>query len=180
MINLSVNKPYPLPLPPNLTDGGEGATVQFLTKSANTLQIILNNMSKDEIKDIKKGEIRAGFLYEKGNILWLFQIFKHNKKQEIAFQFDCQFNINLLDKDQRALHDITNEHQRLSIDVHVIDNNIVKALRVVTMSNSLTIEFLSVVQEQLTTIVNSSVIEKWMNTSIGDLIKNAKMQKLGT
>jgi hypothetical protein len=46
----------------------------------------------------------------------------------------------------------------------------VKVLKLVTMPNSLTLEFLSVVQEQLTTVADNFVMEKWMNPPIGELI----------
>jgi rRNA pseudouridine-1189 N-methylase Emg1 (Nep1/Mra1 family) len=79
-----------------------------------------------------------------------------------------------------ALHDITNKHQRLAIEVHAVDNNIVKVLKLVTMPNSLTLEFLSVVQEQLTTVADNFVMEKWMNPPIGELILKIEIKKMGT
>lgn len=142
MIELRRGEPYPLPL-----EQGEGAAAQFLTKTGNILQIVLPGMDAKEQTALRSGMIKAGFLYEGGAMLFLFQFYGAGKP---LLTFDAPFDIRLYQENRRNLHNIDNAHQRLAIEIHAIDEKkILRALRLVTMPPDMTIKFLSAVQEQL-------------------------------
>jgi len=172
-ILLSVGKTYPLPHHNN-----EGACANFLLKEGNVLQIILPGMDDNELYALKKGKIKAGLLYEAGSILWLFQFF--DKKGEKLMTFDSPFNARSISKDKLALHDINNSEQRLTIEIHVIDEfNVLRVIRGVTMSNKLTVNFLSYAQEQLSIPENPSILDNWMNYPPDTLTGLCDMELLG-
>jgi len=169
---LSIGSQYPFPL------GAEGAKANFLTISGNTLQIVIPNISKEDLFALKKGKIKAGFLYQNGDLLWLFTFF--DKKGKV-FTLDSPFDARLIPKELLALHDITSSNQRLVIDIHVIDETkTVRVLRSVTMPSSLTLSFMSTVQEQLSETNKSDLsLKKWLKVSPAELTKNAEMYELG-
>ena len=171
MIELIVGKPYPLPTPSQ-----EGASANFLVSSGNTLQINIPDLSKEELFALKKGTIKAGFLYDKGDMLWLFQFFD---KKGPVFTLDSPFDVRLIPSDLLALHDITNDQQRLVIDIHVVDSGILRALRGVTMPNELTINFLAAVQDQISTSQKNSSMANWLQQSPDQLCRSTKMFALG-
>ena len=168
---LSIGSQYPFPL------RGEGATANFLTQSGNTLQICIPNLTKEELFSLKKGKIKAGFLYKNGNMLWLFTFY--DKKGQVL-TLDSPFNIRLIPKDLLALHDITNNKQRLVVDIHVIDeSNTLRALRSATMPPSLTVDFMGAVQEQMGALNSSIALEIWLQTAPSQLASNVDMRELG-
>lgn len=173
-IKLSVGQPYPL----KLTQHQDGAATQFLLKGGNVLQILITNPNSDEIWSLKKGTIKAGFLYKNGSLLWLFQF--SDKKGRPILDFDCPFDVRIIPRDDLALHSIENENQRLAIEIHAVDERrIVRALRLVTLSPKMTIDFLSAVQEQMAS-AHPSPENKWENYSIDELKRTCEnMEKLG-
>jgi len=176
MINIAVGKPYPLPINASTDEGG--AAVQFLTKSGNTLQIVLPGMNKSEEQALKKGKMKAGFLYKNGDMLWLFRLY--DRKNKPLLTLDAPFDIRILPLEQQALHSITNDQQRLVIDVHGIDENrIVRTLRAITLPNELTILFLSSVQKQLTSNKHNVAMPFWIKQHPESLTKKTKMFTLG-
>ena len=174
LVQLAVGKPYPL----KLTPYHDGAATQFLLKGGNVLQILLTNPSSDEIWSLKKGTIKAGFLYKNGGLLWLFQF--ADKKGKPILEFDCPFDVRIIPRDDLSLHSIENEKQRLAIEIHAVDErSIVRALRLVTLSPKMTIDFLSAVQEQMSS-AHPSPENKWENYSIDELKRTCEnMEKLG-
>ena len=101
LITLARGEPYPLPL-----EQGQGAAAQFLTKTGNILQIVLPDMDSKEQNALRSGMIKSGFLYEGGSMLLLFQFYGSDGKPLITF--DAPFDIRLLSKDKRNLHNIEN------------------------------------------------------------------------
>jgi hypothetical protein len=173
MIELRRGEPYPLPL-----EQGEGAAAQFLTKTGNVLQIVLPDMDAKEQTALRSGMIKAGFLYEGGALLLLFQFYGGDGKPLITFE--APFDMRILPATRRNLHNIKNPEQRLAIDIHAIDEkNILRALRVVTMPPDMTIKFLSAVQDQLAAIDKPGVMAKWMQQEPQDLLKQAESWILG-
>ncbi|CAB4202771.1 hypothetical protein UFOVP1367_37 [uncultured Caudovirales phage] len=172
---LTVGNPYPLKIVRN--SNGEGASTQFLLKSGNLLQIVISSLDSVELWSLKKGTIKAGFLYEQGEMLWLFKFFDKNGNP--TFTLDAPFNAKLISGDMIDLHNITNENQRLVIDIHVIDNGILKALRSVTMPPGLTIGFLSSVQDQISAVKTKSLNTKWLALSPDELFNSCKTYSLG-
>lgn len=167
---LAVGKPYTTIPMPQIQDG---AAAQFLTESGNILQIRLSQITEHETWAMKKGKIKAGFLYDSGCLLWIFQ-FQGKGKHPITF--DCPFDVKIIPGDVLALHSIDNQNQRLAIEIHVVDeNDIVRALRLVTLSNEMTVSFLSAVQDQLTRIsADNSVMDKWMELPPEELLRYCK------
>lgn len=171
MIELSINQPYPLPTP-----SCEGASANFLNKNGNVLQINISNLTDGELLALKKGKIKAGFIYERGDLLWLFQF---SDKRGPVFTLDAPFDARRIPHDLVALHDITNERQRLAIDIHVIDRGTLRALRVVTMPPKLTVQFLSAAQEQLSTLQSGTALSFWMSKPADTLARETALYELG-
>jgi hypothetical protein len=171
---LERGKPYPMPI-----SHGEGAVAQFLTKTGNILQIVLPGMDAKEQKSLKSGLIKAGFLYDGGAMLWLFQCYGAGAGKPLL-TFDAPFDIRLLPPAERNLHNIENPQQRLAIEIHAVDKKkILRALRVVTMPPAMTLKFLSAVQDQLAAIDKPGVMERWMQQQPHDLINQAEKWILG-
>ena len=117
-------------------------------------------------------------MYKTGSLLWLFQF--SDKKGRPILDFDCTFDVRIIPRDDLALHSIENEKQRLAIEIHAVDERrIVRALRLVTLSPKMTIDFLSAAQEQMAS-AHPSPENKWANYSIDELKTVCNnMEKLG-
>jgi hypothetical protein len=173
-VALTRGEPYPLPL-----EQGQGAAAQFLMQSGNILQIVLPGMDSKEQNGLRSGMIKAGFLYEGGAMLLLFQFYGAGAGKPLI-TFDAPFDIRLLSKDKRNLHNIENPEQRLAIEIHAVDEKkILRALRVVTMPPAMTLKFLSAVQDQIAAIDKPGVMAKWMQQQPHDLIKQVENWVLG-
>jgi hypothetical protein len=173
LITLTRGEPYPLPL-----EQGQGAAAQFLMQSGNILQIVLPGMDSKEQNALRSGMIKAGFLYEGGSMLFLFQFYGSDGKPLITF--DAPFDIRLLSSDRRKLHNIENAEQRLAIEIHAIDEKkILRALRLVTMPPAMTLKFLSAVQDQLAAINKPGVMAGWLQQPPEDLLNQTENWVLG-
>lgn len=173
MIELSRGQAYPLPLAQS-----EGAAAQFLTQTGNILQIALPGMTAKEEKAIRNGMIKAGFLYEGGALLLLFQFYDDKGP---LLTFDAPFDIRLYPPEERNLHDIDNVDQRLAIEIHAVDDkNIVRALRLVTMPPTMTLKFLSAVQDQLCEAGTAiGKMNEWLQHEPSELIETTETWILG-
>lgn len=173
MIKLSRGEPYPMPL-----QQSEGAAAQFLLQSGNILQIALSGMNAKEEKALRNGMIKAGFLYEAGAMLLLFQFYGDNGKPLLTF--DAPFDIRLLPSKERNLHNIDNAEQRLTIEIHGVDDKrILRALRLVTMPTEMTLAFLGAVQDQLAAVNKPGVMAGWLQLQPVDLIQQTQTWILG-
>lgn len=95
--------------------------------------------------------VEIGVSDQGGAMLLLFQFYGNDGKPLITF--DAPYDVRLLPTDNRSLHNIDNAEQRLAIEIHAVDEKkILRALRVVTMPPSMTMAFLSAVQDQLAAI----------------------------
>lgn len=166
---LRIGEKYPFPAPSN-----DGATANFLTKSGNILQLRITGMDAKEKKSVKSGMIKSGFLYKNSAILLLFQFY--DEKGKPLLSFDAPFDVRSIPSDLLALHSISNENERLAIEIHVIDeNSIIQVLRLVTMPNAMTLDFLSAVQEQFSSKKTSETqFADWLNYRVDDLIKSCE------
>jgi hypothetical protein len=174
LITLTRGEPYPLPL-----EQGQGAAAQFLMQSGNILQIVLPGMDSKEQNALRSGMIKAGFLYDSGSMLLLFQFYGAGAGKPLL-TFDAPFDIRILPVSRRNLPNIENPEQRLAIDIHAVDEkNILRALRVVTMPPDMTVKFLSAVQEQIAAIDKPGVMAKWMQQEPQDLLKQVQNWILG-
>lgn len=173
MITLSRGERYPMPILQS-----EGAAVQFLLKTGNMLQIVIPDMDAKEEAALRSGMIKAGMLYEGGAMLLLFQFYGNDGKPLLTF--DAPFDIRLLPPNQRELHNIDNDRQRLAIEIHGVDDKLIlRALRVVTMPPDMTIKFLSAVQDQLAAINKPGVMARWMQSQPHELMRTTETWILG-
>ena len=171
LINLTRGEPYPLPL-----EQGQNAVAQFLTKTGNILQIVMPGMSGKEQTALRSGMIKAGFLYEGGALLLLFQFYGSNGR----ITFDAPFDIRRLSMDRRNLPNLKNPNQRLAIEIRCIDEKkILRALRLVTMPPAMTLKFLSAVQDQLAAINKPGVMAGWLQQQPEDLLNQTENWVLG-
>lgn len=173
MILLERGKPYPLQHPKQ-----DAAVADFLRRSGNRLLIVLSGMNAREENAFRHGMITAGFLYQDGALLWLFRFY--DNKGIILFTFDAPFDARVIPDDDRQLHDIDNAEQRLVIDIHAVDDKgILRAIRAVTLPPTLTLSFLSAVQDQLATSAGERQMALWMSKQPEQLSVTVKLETLG-
>lgn len=173
MTILERGKPYPLPL-----NQKEGATAQFLMKSGSILQIVLPGMDAKEQTALRSGMIKAGFLYDSGSMLFLFQFYGDKGKPLIIF--DAPFDARLIPAKDRELHNIDNAEQRLAVEIHAVDEKkILRALRLVTLPSAMALKFFSAVQEQLAATDKPGVMANWMQRQPYELIETTETWILG-
>lgn len=164
---------YPLSTPAN---SNEGATADFLRASGNRLVVILPGMTSKEQRALRGGTIKAGFLYDSGALLWLFQLYGDKGP---LLTLDAPFDVRLIPADDRRLYDIENDQHRLLIDLHAIDEHkIIKVLRGLTMPPKMTVEFLSAVMDQSLMPVSGSR-NPFGNTPISQLMASVETYWLG-
>ncbi|MDD2885293.1 MAG: hypothetical protein PHT48_09645 [Dechloromonas sp.] len=176
MIKLSVGQPYPLKV-----IATEGAAAEFLTDSGNLLQVVMPDIVPVELFALKKGKIKAGFMYQNGAMLWIFEFCD---KTGPVLTFDAPFDARLIPRDRLQLHNIDNAEQRLAIEIHAIDTGqqppIVKALRLVTLSPAMTRSFLLAVQEQMAeTQTGEEIKRRWYASAPHQLAKLIKLETFG-
>ena len=167
---ISTGSKYPFPIKK------KGASANFLLKNGNILQVSMPNLTQIELECFKKGEINAGFLYQKGEILWLFQF---SMKNTPVVTIESDFDARIIPTDLISLHSIKNSAQRLVVDIHVIDeSNILKVVRAVTMSPDLTLNFLEKVQQQLANVKNQEVQREWLESTVEKLSDKCTFERL--
>lgn len=174
LILLSVNDKYPT----EFTPYSSGATAEFLRSFGNKLVFLLPNISHEEIYAFRVGEIRAGILVKNGAILFVWQVWHQGKT---IITFDSVFDSKLIP--DINLYDIPTENHRLAIEVHVIDsaNNVLRLIRLVSMPNEMTVEFLAAVQDQITGLQDGAPQnELWRTKQPYELAHTTKMWQLGT
>lgn len=173
MITLSVGHIYPFTI-----SSTPGAAAQFLRESGNILQIMLPDINAGELYALKKGHVKAGFLYENGDLLWLFTFCD---KSGPALTLDAPFDIRLYPRESMMLYDIDSPEQRLTIEIHVVDEKrIIRVLRLITMPHDLTLSFLGAVQDQLASVVSGVSMARWLQSEPKKLTKITQMYGLGT
>ncbi|QDE31991.1 hypothetical protein [Shewanella polaris] len=169
---LVVGEKYHLQLPVQ-----DGACAEFL-RASNRLIIMMKGIDKLEALALRRCNISCGILAKNGAILLLWQF--HDNKGRPVLTLDSPFDARIIKDIQ--LHNIENNKQRLLINVHIVDSTTkeIKVLRAVTMSPELTIEFLSKVQEQISSIHNGEAqMQVWMSQQPCDLIRKIKMHQMG-
>lgn len=173
MTVFSRGQPYPLQYPKQ-----DAAVADFLRSGGSRLLIVLSGMTSAEEQSFRGGMITAGFLYQDGALLWLFRFY--GKDGRPLFTFDAPFDARAIPADDRKLHSIDNADQRLLIDIHAVDDKgILRAIRAVTLSPTLTLSFLSAVQEQLATTAGERQMSAWMQQQPDQLANTIKLETLG-
>jgi hypothetical protein len=170
---VAVNQLYPFQLPL-----AEGAIADFLREGSNRLLIAINDISKDEEKALRKGELRCGILVKNGAILLLWQF--RDKSGKPVFTLDSPYDARSINDIQ--LYDIQNSETRINIDVHIVDlsSKLVRGLRSITMPPSLTLEFLSAVQDQIASLeAGNAQLDRWMCMEPHALTKQTHMWLMG-
>ncbi|MDP9590499.1 UNVERIFIED_ORG: hypothetical protein J2W19_003058 [Shinella zoogloeoides] len=139
MVKLERGGQYPMRLG-NL----EGAKADFLTTGGNLLLIGMPGIQRSEAQAIRNGWMKAGFIKDGPLILWVFEF-------PGDLIFDCPFDTRIIPKGRLSLPDITNNQQRLLVDIHLVDSatNVLKCIRGITLPSKLSLDFLSAAQDQL-------------------------------
>ncbi len=173
MITLAVGEQYPN----KMAASQEGARADFLNENSNILLISMPNIDKKELKALKKGQLECGLLVDDGGIMLVWRFSLNNKP---VVTLDSFFNAKLIK--EISLYDITNSEERLEIEVHVVDTetNIIKAIKLMTMPNDLTLAFMSAVQNQIAFSgdVNKQ-LNKWLSESIESLFSQSTKYRMG-
>ncbi len=136
----------------------------------------MDNQTKPEKKALKTGNIKAGFKYDSGALLWIFQFYDAGR---CVFSLDCPFDARIILRDQIQLHDITNQNQQLLIEIYAIDNGITTAIRGITMPPAQTLLFLAAVQDQLGTSEGPKIINWWLQMQPETLARTVDFYKWG-
>lgn len=173
-VSLVLGERYPFKLP-----GTEGAIADFLRPSVNRLVVAMPDITEQEVRAMRQGEIRGGFLFKNSAILFLWQFVDPDTNAPVL-TLDSPFDARFI-KDIR-LDDITGAEDRLLVEGHIVDTatNIIKGLRAVTMPPDMTVAFLSAVQEQLSSQQSGTEqMQAWMAYQPVDLIKQTKMWVMG-
>lgn len=160
---------YPLPI-----RAREGAAANFLTDSGNLLQIAVPHLMRSEARSIRNDPMKAGIIVDGPLILWVFQFG--------TIIFDCPFDARIIPTHERWLPNIENDRQRLGIDVHLVDTAtmVVRGIRYVTLSPSLTRRFLLAVQDQLADQRSvEPCLTRWKTTPITRLPALAQAERCG-
>lgn len=171
MTIFAVESKYPFPV------FQEGAQANFLCTAGNILLLSLSDISNQERLAFKKNPIKCGMIVDQPLILFLFDF-------GTGGQYDAAFDATLYKHEDLQLYDITNKEQRLLIEIHAVDfrTQILKVIRAVTMPPSLTLNFLSAVQDQLSHFdkfaYEKKLLEIYRHRTY-DLIKKTKMYNLG-
>jgi len=156
----------------------DSATTEFLNGSENILLIQMSNPRDFEIQTMKSGDIRLGFLYKDGAMLFVAKLYGEDAKNTV---FDAPFDARTIKNLDMDNYRLDTKESRLLINVHVIDHNSnVIALRAVTMPPKLTKEFLAATRKQLDCVENPGVMNGWMRQSTTKLASQCTMHRLGS
>lgn len=168
LTTLSKGAPYPLNIP-----SYEGAAAQFFIKSGFILQVMLPSAQSSEIKALRKGKIKAGFIRDESQILILFEIGD--------MLLECLFIPQIIPNNEYVVPDLKTQKSRFGIDMHVIDTNtnILKALRSFTLSPKLSRQ-LSQCTDEIRNQKFISFSSKLFNKdSVESLISKTEMHQCG-
>jgi hypothetical protein len=171
---IAVGEIYPFKLP-----SCEGVVSDFLRSGSNRLLIAINDISRDEEKTLRKGELRCGMLAKNGAVLLIWQ-FRDNRGKPL-FTLESPFDARLIKDIQ--LYDVSNSKTRINIDIHIVDlsTKLIRGLRSITMPPSLTVEFLSAVQDQLATLeAGNNQHQRWMSIEPHELTTQTQKWLMGT
>ncbi|MFC0712249.1 hypothetical protein, partial [Azorhizophilus paspali] len=97
-------------------------------------------------------------------------------------ELDCPFDARLIPRDELSLPDITTGDQRLMVEVHVVDSatNTVRGLRGITLPPSITVAFLSAVQDQLAAAESPQArYQSYLRVPLNRRIREARMEPCG-
>ena len=166
-IQLSTNASYPLETPVH-----EGSAAQFFTKQGHILQVMLPYAISSEIKVLRKGKIKAGFIRQESQILILFKIGD--------MILECPFMPQIIPNEEYATPILT-ESSRLFIEMHVIDTNsqTLKAIRGFTLHPKLSRELALCVNEIRYRDFISFSPDLLHRLSLEKLIKKTEMYQCG-
>lgn len=166
---LQRGRPYPFAAP------REGATANFLQANGNLLLIGLPEIVHSEEKAVRLEPMRAGLIHDGPFILWIFTFG--------TMIFECPFDARLIPRDQLCLPRGITPNTRLGVDVHLVDSatRILRGIRFVTISPSLTGKFLEAVQEQSRDQRATSPIEdRYCNMPLDHLSALSELERCGS
>lgn len=174
ILGLTVGSHYPLPV-------AEGAAAHFFGGPNCVLQIGLPELHKDEIRSYRKDPIRFGFITHGPVILLVIQVGKPGK----AAVMECPFDVFKIPADLLSIPDITNDRQRLSVDLHLVEltDSSLKGLRSFTLTPKTTRDFLTAVMNQRAMSYDQNSFsrhyQQLMSYSADQLLRRTKMLPCG-
>lgn len=169
LVHIAKGQPYPWPI-----SSIDGAAAHFLGKHGNFLQIGMNGLLASEVKSIRFDPMKAGFIHDGPLILWLFQFG--------TIILECPFDARLIPGDAIDIPVISTANTRLSLDIHLVDlrTNVVRALRQVTLTSSLTARFCSAARQQLGTSGSiDPVLTRYSALSLENLVQTSSVELCG-
>lgn len=136
-VTLARGERYPLPYT-------EGIVFESMAGSGHMLKIMMPDLDQKEIKEYRRGTMRAGVLYEDGIIMF---VFKFGGQPWI----EAPFNVRLIPAERLDITKQESVVERILLDIHLVDTatGILKGLRGTTLSPALTKEFIRLVHKQL-------------------------------
>lgn len=154
----------------------EGVVCDFFRAAGNILLIFVSGLSRSEVRALRTGEVRAGFLTKDGAILLLWQF---GPASDPSFTFDTPFDV-------RFIPDLTMPKGRrpatgLDFEIHMVDaeSEMLRVHRRMAFPTDLASAFVNAAREQLGSRQQTDrTLEKWMSRSPEDLLKSAKMWPL--
>lgn len=165
-----VGKTYPIE-----TTTDVGAVINLQLKS---LLITVPDITDIELSSIMHGKASCGMLHKNSaiHLLWKFQG-DHNKGPLI---YETPFDVRI--DEEKHFDDLETSDTRLLFSIHIVDTNSNKlvGLRSITWAPELSLAFLSAVQDQLVSHVDSKPqTDIWMKQDLITLAQSTKLWDMG-
>lgn len=144
----------------------KGISVLF-DESGFMFNLILDNLTDEEVAALKTSDIRIDLVYKNGVIFFLFKI------SGLLDVSDIAFNINLCHEDAKKISDVEpNKGYACQIILVEGKTGVVKAMRVVSLANTMSVKLNECMKDQL-----NNPISKGAYTQIVDNIQRAYTSK---
>jgi len=174
---LTLGDKYPIDYPFE-----NGASFNAFLDNNNFLIIDLPGLVQNEIDAVSKGPIECGILSTKSAILIMVNFLSSTRKQSIL-SFDCPFDARLVPRNLLSLPDLKEPNKdRALLQIHLVssEDKKIQALRAITLSPVTTLELMSAIQDQISTIESGeAAINAWTRKPSSELRKIANMKECG-
>lgn len=129
----------------------KGLSVIF-DKTGFLFNIIFDNLTESEVNAFKKGNIKIDLVYKNGVIFFLFNI------EGLIDTSDIAFNINLCHEEAKKITDIgLNKGYACQLILTEGTTGIIKAMRLVTLTNDMSVKLNECMKEQLNNPISKGV-----------------------
>lgn len=132
----------------------KGISVLF-DKTGFMFNLVFDNLTDEEIKSLKTSDIKIDLVYKSGVIFFLFKI------SGLIDVSDIAFNINLCHEDAKEIMDIESDKgYACQIILTEGKTGIIKAMRVVSFTNKMSVKLNECMKEQLNNPVTQGAYNK--------------------